>query len=68
MLMMLLQIWMDYSSGRHLDTTYEEVGWSSALVVRGGGVGGGRDAADYVRPINWKRAAPLFFFFLRLNA
>lgn len=23
---------------------------------------GGRNAADYVRPINWKRAAPFFFF------
>lgn len=26
---------------------------------------GGRDAADYVRPINWKRAAPLFFFLFK---
>lgn len=41
MLMMLLQIWMDYSSGRRVDATYEaEVGRSSALVGRGGGGGG----------------------------
>lgn len=64
--MLLLQIWMDYSRslGAAAALRHHEQSRSGLKLGprRSGRRGvGAHDSADYVRPINWKRATPRFF-------